>query len=116
MEWGSVADKTRTGRQAAKLAEVRNIMECSHSKSFRRHSAESQISYGSSQSEMKQLHSRAYGQIVQELKKPDKQNHVAYCTCSRSLIDNHGIADLDRMFFTYGAWFHLSGYINSENA
>ncbi|KAJ4426880.1 hypothetical protein ANN_26679 [Periplaneta americana] len=36
-------------------------------------------------------------QSVQELKAPDKQKRVVYCTWLRSLVGNHGIAELDRM-------------------
>ncbi|PSN37444.1 hypothetical protein C0J52_11710, partial [Blattella germanica] len=91
-ECGSVEDKKRTGRQAiltaAKLAQVRNVMECSPSKILWRLSAGSGISYGSSQRAMKWLHYHAYHvQTVQEFKEPDEKR-VAYCTWLRPLVSN----------------------------
>ena len=59
-ETGSVADKKKTGRPKiltdAKLGEVRDAIQRSPSKSLRRLSAQSQISYGSAQEAMKKLH------------------------------------------------------------
>lgn len=119
-ECGSVADRKRTGRPAiltdAKLEEVRDVMLQSPSKSLRRLSTHSQISYGSAQKAMKKLHLRAYHvRSVQELKEPDKQKRLLYCRWFRSFVDTKGIVQLDRVFFTDEAWFHLSGYVNSQN-
>jgi hypothetical protein len=121
-ETGSVSDKKRTGRPIiltdAKLAEVRNVMLRSPSKSLGRLSAHSQISYGSTQKVMKKLKFRSYHvRSVHELKEPDKEKRFVYCRWFRSFIDNNGIGELDRVFF-FGdkVWFHLSGYVNSQNS
>lgn len=119
-ECGSVADRKRTGRPAiltdAKLDEVRNAMLRSPSKSLRRLSSHSQISYGSAQKAMKKLKLRAYHvRSVQELKEPDKEKRLLYCRWFRTFVDTNNIVQLDRVFFTDEAWFHLSGYVNSQN-
>ncbi|KAL4084269.1 hypothetical protein QTP88_028094 [Uroleucon formosanum] len=120
-ETGSVSDKKRTGRPTvltdAKLAEVRNVMLHSPSKSLRRLSAHSQISYGSAQKAMKKLKFHAYHvRSVHELREPDKEKRLVYCRWFRSFIDSNGIGELDRVFFSDEAWFHLSGYVNSQNS
>jgi len=52
----------------------------SPSKSLRRLSAHSQISYSSAQKEMKKLKFRAYHvRSVHELKEPDKEKRLVYC-------------------------------------
>lgn len=119
-ETGSVADKKRSGRPVvltdAKLSEVRNAMQQSPSKSLRRLSTQSQISLGSAHKAMKKLKFRAYRvRSVQELKDPDKEKRLVYCRWFRSFVDYHGIGELDRVFFSDEAWFHLSGYVNSQN-
>lgn len=118
-ETGSVSDKKKTGRPTiltdAKLAEESNVMLRSPSKSLRRLSAHSQISYGSAQKAMKKLKFRVYHvHSVHELKKPNKEKRFVYCRWFRSFIDNNGIGELDRVFFSNEAWFHLSRYVNSQ--
>ncbi|KAJ8870256.1 hypothetical protein PR048_029277 [Dryococelus australis] len=99
-ENGSVVDKKRAGRPAI-LTEA---------KLFDRLSAQAGISYGNAQQAMKKLHRRTYHvRCVQELKGPDKDKRLVYCTWFRSFVDDHGIAQLE-------AWFHLSGYVNSQNS
>ena len=101
----------------AKLAAVVKMMQLSPKKILRRLSEQSQISYGSTQREMKKLHLRAYHvRCVQERKEPDKEKRLVYCRWFRSFVDDHGIAELDRVFFSDEAWFHLSGYVNSQNS
>lgn len=120
-ECGSVADRKRTGRPVilteAKMADIGQKMLRSPSTSLRKVSAQLQISYGSAQKAMKKLHLRAYHvRCVQELKELDKRKRLDYCTWFRAFVDNHGIAKLDRVFFSDEAWFHLSGYVNSQNS
>src|SRR5678815_6027517 len=116
----SVADRKIVSRPTilttAKLAEVRKVMLRSPTKSLRRLSANSQLSYGSAHKAMKMLKFRAYHvRCVQELKTPDQEKRMAYCRWFRSFVDNRGIAEQDRVFLTDEAWFHLSGYVNSQN-
>jgi hypothetical protein len=51
---------------------------------------------------------------VHELKEPDREKHVAYCRWLQAFLNEHpGI--LDFVWLTDEAWFHLSGYVNSQN-
>jgi hypothetical protein len=51
--------------------------------------------------------------VVQELKQQDYDKHMMYCRWFRTFIDeNPGI--LVYTLFS-DAWFHLSGYVNSQN-
>jgi hypothetical protein len=53
-------------------------------------------------------------QVFQELIREDYAKRVNYCRWFKNLIrDNIGV--LDQVFFTDKAWFHLSGYVNSQN-
>ena len=77
----------------AKLTDVERMMPRSPTKSLRRLSAQSQISYGSAQRAMKKFHLRAYHvRCVQELKEPDKEKRLVYFRWFRSFVDDHGIA------------------------
>lgn len=101
----------------AKPAEVRKVMLRSPSKISRRLSAHSRISYGIAQKVMKKLKFRAYHvRSVQELKEPDKEKRLVYCRWFRSFVDNREIGEFDRDFFSDEAWFHLSGYVNSQDS
>jgi hypothetical protein len=51
--------------------------------------------------------------VVQELKQQDYDKRMTYCHWFQTFIDeNPGI--LDYMWFSDEAWFHLSGYVNSQ--
>lgn len=51
---------------------------------------------------------------MHELKEPDYAKRMAYCQWLQTLVqDNLDI--LDYTWFSDEAWFHLSGYINSQN-
>jgi hypothetical protein len=53
--------------------------------------------------------------MVHELKEPDQVKIVAYCRWFQTLLkENPGI--LDYTWFSDEAWFHPSGYVNSQNA
>ncbi|PNF43648.1 hypothetical protein B7P43_G18291 [Cryptotermes secundus] len=117
---GSVSDRKRSGRLAilteAKLDDTEKMLQRSPSKSLRRLSAQSGISYGSAQKTMKMLHLHAYhARCVQELKDLDKERRLLYCRWFQTSVGNHGIEESDRGFFTDEAWFHLSSYVNSQN-
>ncbi|PNF22643.1 hypothetical protein B7P43_G07109, partial [Cryptotermes secundus] len=107
-------DRKRSGRPAilteAKLADVEKMLQRSPSESQRRLSAHSGISYGSAQRAMKKLHLHAYRvRCVQELKDLDGEKRLLYRRRFRTFVVNHGIEEFDE------AWFHLSGYVNSQN-
>lgn len=51
---------------------------------------------------------------IQELKAPDKEKDLVYYRWFLSFINNRGIVEFDRVFFTDKVWFHQSGYVNSQ--
>jgi hypothetical protein len=53
-------------------------------------------------------------QVFHELIPGDYAKRVNYCQWFKNLIRGN-IAVLDQMFFTDKVWFHLSGYVNSQN-
>jgi hypothetical protein len=53
---------------------------------------------------------------VHELKPGDSAKRVAYCKWFLDFLDCEGEGILDVTFFTDEAYFHLSGYISSQNS
>jgi hypothetical protein len=53
---------------------------------------------------------------VHELKPGDSAKRVAYCKWFLDFLDGEGEDSWDVTFFTDEAYFHLSGYINSQNS
>jgi hypothetical protein len=53
-------------------------------------------------------------QVFHELIPGDNAKRVNYCRCFKNLIRGN-IGFLEQVFFTDEAWFHLSGYENSQN-
>jgi hypothetical protein len=52
---------------------------------------------------------------MNELKEPDKRKKKhQYCRWFAHFIRG-GIDILDKVFYSDEAWFHLSGYVNSQN-
>ncbi|KAL1488740.1 hypothetical protein ABEB36_014539 [Hypothenemus hampei] len=51
--------------------------------------------------------------VVQQLYPLDFGKRIAYCQWFNAHMDNDEILDLS--FFSDEAWFHLSGYVNSQN-
>jgi hypothetical protein len=51
--------------------------------------------------------------VVHELKPADYGKRENFCKWFLNFIENDEILDIT--FFTDEAWFHLSGYINSQN-
>jgi hypothetical protein len=52
--------------------------------------------------------------VVQELKQQDYNKRMTYCRWFQTfIVENPGI--LDYTWFSDEAWFHLSGYVNSQN-
>jgi hypothetical protein len=52
---------------------------------------------------------------VQELKPADHEKRIRYCDCFANFIQTKNVDILDVTFFTDAAWFHLSGYVNTQN-
>ena len=53
---------------------------------------------------------------VHELKPFDFEKRLHFCTWFHSFLHTHGICELDNIFFTDEAWFHLLEYMNSQNS
>jgi hypothetical protein len=65
----------------------------------------------------KHLHLHPYRiTSVDELKERDSVTRVEYCRWFRDIITASGEDILDVTFFTDEAWFHLLGYVNSQNS
>ena len=120
-ETGSVADASRAGRPKVlteeKVTEIAAKVEASRKKSIRRLSQQADVSYGSAHKALKKLlHLKPYKvTLVHELKEPDKCKRMRYCQWLRDFVEEHGEDIFDHTFFTDKAWFHLSGYVNSQN-
>jgi hypothetical protein len=62
----------------------------------------------------KRIHLHPYKvSLVQELKPADYPRRVAYCNWFFNHMNDNRTLDLS--FFSDEAWFHLSGYVNSQN-
>ena len=72
-------------------------------------------SRGSTHKALKSLKFRAYQvKVAQELRPPDAGQRRQNCEWFLGLIHKN-VSTLDKTFFTDEAWFHLNGYINSQN-
>ena len=83
--------------------------------SLRRFSQETNLPYSTCQRAAKKAKLRTYRvSCFQELLLMDHKKRVRFCLWIKDfLTQNPGI--LDVTFFTDEAWFHLSGYVNSQN-
>jgi hypothetical protein len=52
---------------------------------------------------------------VQELKPADHEKRIRYCEWFTNFIQTKTVDILDATFFTDEVWFHLSGYVNTQN-
>jgi hypothetical protein len=52
---------------------------------------------------------------VQELKPADHEKRICYCEWFTNFIQMKTVDILDVTSFTDEAWFHLSGYVNTQN-
>jgi len=122
METGSLCDATRSGRPSIltekKVLDISNGMLQSPKKSARKLSQQVGVSYGTAHTALKRsLRLHPYKiTAVHELKPGDSAKQVAYCKWFLEFIDREGEDILNITFFTDEAYFHLSGYINSQNS
>jgi hypothetical protein len=115
---GSVQDRNRSGRPSVlsddSLDDIRQTLL--RSLSLRKLSLQSGLSYGSVHEATKilKLHpSRVHA--MHELEEPDKEKRLQYCRWFTHFIRG-GIHILDKVLYSDEAWFHLSGYVNSQNS
>jgi hypothetical protein len=119
-ETGSLLDKHRNWHKSVLTPEILQDIQMaitrSPHKSLRKLSAQTGISLGSAHTAVrKMLKFHPYRkQVFQELIPGDYAKRVNYCRWFKNLIrGNTGV--LDQVFFTDKVWFHLSGYVNSQN-
>jgi hypothetical protein len=95
--------------------DIQERIEQSPNKSLRRLSAQTGVSVSScSKALHKNLHMYPYRvSVVQQLYPRDFQQRITYCHWFNENLNNNDLLDLT--FFTDEAWFHLSGYVNSQN-
>ena len=118
-ETGSVENlKKQRSKLVWRLEVVRDIQQrisISPQKSTRRLSQQVGLSRTAYQRVLKSLSMRAYRlTCVQELKLPDKNKRLQYCRWLLSMVEE-GCLDPLLYFMWDEAWFHLSGYVNSQN-
>jgi hypothetical protein len=53
---------------------------------------------------------------IQELKQTENEKRIRYCRWFQQFTANNNEDILDVTIFTDEAWFHLNGYINSQNS
>ena len=98
------------------IQNVKDWLLASPKKSLHRLSQESGLSRSTCQRAAKKAKLHAcFISVVHELKEHDEVKRVAYCRWFQTpLKENLGI--LDYTSFSDKAWFHLSGYVNSQNS
>jgi hypothetical protein len=116
-ENGSAGRKPGSGRPKKRTPEVieeaRQAMEEAPGTSIEHLSQQLGVSVGTCHSIVKKdLHLFPYRLTsVQELHPVDLPQRLEYCQWSLNTLDVH----LDKTFYTDEAYFHLSGYVNSQN-
>jgi len=116
---GTLLDGHTGGRPKMSEETIQNVKDrllASPKKSLRRLSQELGFSRSACQRAVKKAKLHAYCiSVVHGLKEPDQVKRVAYCLWFQTLLkENPGI--LDYTWFSDKAWFHLTGYINSQNS
>ena len=119
---GTVADAPRSGRPTIltedKVEEVADVMANNPRTSVRRCQQAVDLSYGSVRTALKvNLSMKAYKiSCVHKLHDDDTDKRLAYCRWFDNFIQTQGEGILDDTFYSDEAWFHLSGYVNSQNS
>ena len=117
---GSLLDKNSDRQKSALtpgiLQDIQTAITRSHHKSLRKLSAQTGISLGSAHPAVRKM-LKFYPYRMQdfhELIPGDNANKINYGRWFKNIIHgNTGV--LDQVFFTDKAWFHRSGYVNSQN-
>lgn len=118
-EKGSVERKTGSGRPKKRTAEVldnaREIIEATPSTSIRRLGQQLNLSFGTTQLILKKdLQMYPYKlQVYHKILPRDFQPRINYCNWFVDNLNNDEVLDIT--FFSDEAWFHLDGYVNSQN-
>lgn len=117
---GNVEDAPRSGRPAVseeKCLDIQDRILKSPSKSLRKMSQQVNVSVSTVHKILKhRLNFHPYRiSVVSELKECDNQSRVNYSTWFQAFLAEEDESILDVTFFSDEAWFHLSGYVNSQN-
>jgi len=117
---GSVGDAKRIRRSSVltqeKLELISQTMQNTPTTSLRRLAARTNTSLSSSYRAVKKLKLFPYKiMVVQELKPVHHVARVAFCEWMLQSV-NDGEVDPFSVLYTDEAWFHLSGYVNSQNS
>ena len=97
------------------VSDIQQRISRSPQKSTQRLSQQVDLSRTTCQRVLKSLSMRAYRiTCVQELKLPDKDKRLQYCRWLLSMVEEERLNPL-LYFISDEAWFHLSGYMNSQN-
>ena len=118
---GSVVDAPRSGRPKVltedKVTDISAAMAISPHKSLRRLSGQSGVSYGTAHTAVrKALKMFPYKiRVVQALMDGDLVKRVTYCRWFMEHVTPDG-EELDDWYWSDEAWFHLDGYVNSQNS
>lgn len=116
---GSIRTAKRVRRRSVlnpnKMNEIRESLTRSPRKSLRRLSHQTQVSLYSTWKATKLLHFKPYKiTAVQQLQPLDHEKRITYCNWFFQHVAD-GILDPQLLFVTDEAWFHLNGYVNSQN-
>jgi hypothetical protein len=110
---GKSSERPQVGEDI--VEDLKQRMEQNPRTSLPRLSAQSGVPLSTCQKIMKKrinLHPYKVS-LVQELKPADYPRRVAYCNWFLNHMNDNRTLDLS--FFSDEAWFHLSGYVNSQN-
>jgi hypothetical protein len=98
-----------------KLEDIQDRLEISPRKSLRRLSQETGVPVGSVSKETKLITFRPYRvRVVHELKPVDAPQSIRFCKWMLKNVHD-GLVDPQLLFITDEAYFHLSGYVNSQS-
>ena len=98
-----------------RVADVKQCLQQSPKKSLHKLSQETGLSYSTCHTAAKKAKLKAYCvTVIQELKPLDTQKRMAYCEWFMNLFGKDDEL-LDITWCSDESWFHLSGYVNSQN-
>jgi transposase len=120
-ETGSVLDAERSGRPSKlnekMLMDISDSMLQSPSKSLHKLAQEKDIGLATAHKAVREKLNLFQYKVtaVQELKQAFHEKLIRYCECFTNFIQTKTAEILDVTFFRNEAWFHLSGYVNTQN-
>lgn len=119
-ETGNLSDLPRSGRPSLltedRLTDIAAAIADSPQSSLRRLSNQSGLSFGSVRNALRANGMRPYKiRMVQNLLPSDPAARVQYCQWLMTMISPDQ-DELNDWFWSDEAWFHLDGYVNSQNS